>query len=79
MRRCRSLRKTLRPSGLTKGPDVLGGDMRNQVHEIKTRTGLTDTFLKTKSKGTSGPVRESHPGPLAPKARIIPLDQLAAI
>ena len=26
-----------------------------------------------------GPVRESNPGPLAPKARIIPLDQLAAL
>ena len=25
-----------------------------------------------------GPVRESNPGPLAPKARIMPLDQQAA-
>ena len=26
-------------------------------------------------KGLDGDVRESNPGPLAPKARIIPLDQ----
>ena len=26
---------------------------------------------------TDGPVRESNPGPLAPEARIMPLDQLA--
>ena len=25
----------------------------------------------------NGPVRDSNPGPLAPKARIMPLDQLA--
>ena len=31
-------------------------------------------FLKNKP---SGPVRESNPGPLAPEARIIPLDQQA--
>ena len=30
-----------------------------------------------KRKNVCGPVRDSNPGPLAPKARIIPLDQLA--
>ena len=29
------------------------------------------------SEKKSGPVRDLNPGPLAPKARIIPLDQLA--
>ena len=29
-------------------------------------------------KNISGPVRESNPGPLAPKARIMPLDQQAS-
>ena len=28
-------------------------------------------------KQKNGPVRESNPGPLAPKARIMPLDQQA--
>ena len=30
-------------------------------------------------KHQRGPVRESNPGPLAPKARIMPLDQQAAL
>ena len=35
-------------------------------------------FKKKKKKGNEkGPVRESNPGPLAPEARIIPLDQQA--
>ena len=29
-------------------------------------------------KNFDGPVRESNPGPLAPKARIMPLDQQAS-
>ena len=29
-------------------------------------------------KNEAGPVRESNPGPLAPKARIMPLDQQAS-
>ena len=33
-------------------------------------------FLKKKKK--SGLVRDSNPGPLAPEARIIPLDQQAS-
>ena len=33
-----------------------------------------DSFQK---KQKNGPVRESNPGPLAPKARIMPLDQQA--
>ena len=37
---------------------------------------LLNTYKK-KKKNVSGPVRDSNPGPLAPKARIIPLDQLA--
>lgn len=38
------------------------------------------TYNKSKSKNKIkgiGPVRESNPGPLAPKARIMPLDQQA--
>ena len=31
------------------------------------------------NKNFSGPVRDLNPGPLAPKARIIPLDQQAAV
>ena len=34
---------------------------------------------KTKKKKFIGPVRELNPGPLAPEARIIPLDQPAAL
>ena len=30
------------------------------------------------NKKVMGPVRESNPGPLAPKARIMPLDQQAS-
>ena len=30
-------------------------------------------------KKKKGPVRESNPGPLAPKARIMPLDQQAIL
>ena len=33
--------------------------------------------LKVKKETKNGPVRDLNPGPLAPKARIIPLDQLA--
>ena len=38
-------------------------------------------LLKVKKKGKkiSGLVRESNPGPLAPKARIMPLDQPASV
>ena len=35
-----------------------------------------DSFQK---KLKNGPVRESNPGPLAPKARIMPLDQQAIL
>ena len=34
-------------------------------------------LLNVNKKKLCGPVRDSNPGPLAPKARIIPLDQLA--
>ena len=34
---------------------------------------------KGEKKRHGGPVRESNPGPLAPKARIMPLDQQAAL
>ena len=34
-------------------------------------------LLNVNKKIFCGPVRDSNPGPLAPKARIIPLDQLA--
>ena len=34
---------------------------------------------KKKRKKISGLVRESNPGPLAPKARIMPLDQPASV
>ena len=34
-------------------------------------------LIKKKLKSLSGPVRDLNPGPLAPKARIIPLDQRA--
>ena len=37
---------------------------------------ITDRYNFLKIKG-SGPVRESNPGPRAPEARIIPLDQQA--
>ena len=33
--------------------------------------------VETKGRKNYGPVRDLNPGPLAPKARIIPLDQLA--
>ena len=33
----------------------------------------------TEKKAYKGPVRESNPGPLAPKARIMPLDQQAVL
>ena len=33
--------------------------------------------IKTIKTNEIGPVRESNPGPLAPKARIMPLDQQA--
>ena len=33
--------------------------------------------LQTIKTNEIGPVRESNPGPLAPKARIMPLDQQA--
>ena len=38
----------------------------------------TPFFKVVKEKCISGPVRESNPGPLAPKARIMPLDQQAS-
>ena len=37
----------------------------------------TKHSLKKKKIEKEGPVRESNPGPLAPEARIIPLDQQA--
>ena len=36
------------------------------------------TELQKEKKKCLGPVRESNPGPLAPKARIMPLDQQAS-
>ena len=34
-------------------------------------------IISNKKIKKGGPVRDLNPGPLAPKARIIPLDQLA--
>ena len=41
------------------------------------RTEIFNFYLKLKDT-QFGPVRESNPGPLAPEARIIPLDQQAS-
>ena len=42
--------------------------------------GKTEVLkISQNKKEISGPVRESNPGPLAPKARIMPLDQQAAL
>ena len=40
-------------------------------------TIIVQMFNKTMKTNEIGPVRESNPGPLAPEARIIPLDQQA--
>ena len=48
--------------------DFEEGDMRTQIEEADV---LGFQCLKM------GPVRESNPGPRAPEARIIPLDQQA--
>ena len=43
-----------------------------------SKESLTRQSVKGFPKGVAiGPVRESNPGPLAPKARIMPLDQQA--
>ena len=42
-----------------------------------SKNSVTKTFILGKIINI-GPVRESNPGPLAPKARIMPLDQQAA-
>ena len=36
-------------------------------------------WYSCQKKQKNGPVRESNPGPLAPKARIMPLDQQAIL
>ena len=41
--------------------------------------GCTGDLKEKKRKKISGLVRESNPGPLAPKARIMPLDQPASV
>ena len=43
--------------------------LKKRCRELKTQKSI----LKM------GPVRESNPGPLAPEARIIPLDQQAKL
>ena len=43
--------------------------------DIKRKEKKKEMFILKREK--MGPVRESNPGPLAPEARIIPLDQQA--
>ena len=50
------------------------------IQFFETLPRCPTTYDKSKSKNKIkgiGPVRESNPGPLAPKARIMPLDQQA--
>ena len=54
--------------------------MRSIVYGIAVVIKLSSgslTYQSVPKGGTIGPVRESNPGPLAPKARIMPLDQQA--
>ena len=44
----------------------------------KTRIFVTETFQIRNKKREKGLVRDLNPGPLAPEARIIPLDQRAS-
>ena len=50
--------------------------MRSIFYGIAVVIKLSSGSLTYRSVGI-GPVRESNPGPLAPKARIMPLDQQA--
>ena len=54
---------------------------RNQKADIRKKKDQVTGWKKKKEKEKEkemGPVRESNPGPLAPKARIMPLDQQAS-
>lgn len=53
-------------------------DFSLQMLYERMKNHLTENTNGKKEKKT-GPVRESNPGPLAPEARIIPLDQQANI
>ena len=53
----------------------------NQKADIRKKKRSSKRLKKKKKKEKEkemGPVRESNPGPLAPKARIMPLDQQAS-
>ena len=47
------------------------------LHLLKEQYGGKILWKSIEKKYLTGPVRESNPGPLAPKARIMPLDQQA--
>ena len=49
---------------------------RKQAKQLLLRT-FHSRLSQGKKKAKKGPVRDLNPGPLAPKARIIPLDQRA--
>ena len=61
----------------TKELNLLIQELCHEIYHIMLLTGFTT--IATKKKHKTGPVRESNPGPLAPKARIMPLDQQAIV
>ena len=54
-------------------------DFSLQMLHERMKHRLTENANGKKIEKKLGPVRESNPGPLAPEARIIPLDQQADI
>ena len=73
------LQLPLEALGFLQGDSVhaLARDFSVQMlhHRLAKLSGGGETGSRKEKK--NGPVRESNPGPLAPEARIMPLDQLA--
>jgi len=63
----------------TSGRPLAVGVVRADVYTDKTFPNLHSASKINKRKVKTGPVRDLNPGPLAPKARIIPLDQQALL
>ena len=82
---CEHLHFEIHPSGVASCVNPFESSCSYAIESVCDVVGLLIkkitrvVILISPTKVYSGPVRESNPGPLAPKARIMPLDQQAKL